>query len=64
MRPACPIALLELIARLGFSKNKILFVGVPLTMIMFYDLRCTEYSAPERPARIARTVPLRLQKRR
>jgi acetoin utilization deacetylase AcuC-like enzyme len=30
-------------------------------MIIFHDLRCTEYSAPghpERPARIARTVPL------
>jgi hypothetical protein len=36
--------LLEMIARLGSSQNKILLSGAPLTMIIFYDLRCTEQS--------------------
>ena len=36
---ACPIALLELIARLGSSQNKILKWHAPLTMNIFYDLR-------------------------
>ena len=44
MRLACPIALLELIARLGSSQNKILLWRAWLTMIIFYDLRCTEQS--------------------
>jgi hypothetical protein len=43
IRLACPIALLELIARLG-SQNRILLWRAPSTMIIFYDLRCTEQS--------------------
>src|SRR6267143_2651012 len=44
MRLACPIARLELIARLGSSQSQILIWRAPVTMIIFYDLRCTEQS--------------------
>jgi hypothetical protein len=44
MSLACPIALLELIARLGSLQNEILLWRVPLIMIIFYDLPCTEQS--------------------